>query len=593
MKRRSFLKSLCIVPAVGVLPSLTLAEGMPSLSDGSDVIGLNSIIEIIQSDSRLNQHVESATIELAIDAIKRMNSTLIEATIQTGVGNDKKISIADTREINDYIFYNFQEEWIELHQIFSLIVNRGARSKLFGKNALNVIANSIYHLGFESHLRNRLTNENGDADRSYKQVAYWLNSLLREDLEAGRLFNPNIQEVIGESGTGLDRVIEIIYNDKGLQQRISTGDMRIGAKSANSMNCMLMEAIEKTNAGISGAFTKDEIKEVNIYLITNYKEAWATAHGSDKESETGYHKVKNDGAKYKLFGKNAINRVFETIYQLGFETTSNNRLTNEEGMINGSFQKIALWLTQLLGDKLNNQKEDLQILIPLYSYPDREEEVYAWQKIIDTKEQYPDAQIVAIVNPSNGHFQEEDSSYTQGIQDLIRANIKVVGYVYTQYGKRATQEIVADMDAWETFYKDSGVSGIFFDETATDSNLLDYYQNLTNEARNRGFDFTILNPGMTTDQTYIDSEIASVVVSYENPHETLLSNPPSTYNTPSSSTKLSLLIYEMEGDSVDDLIAFAREHQFAYIYFTEDGTDGNPWDSTSIYIEDEVVKALA
>jgi hypothetical protein len=594
MKRRSFLKSLSIVPAFGFFPSFSSADELAFPSDGSDVVGLNKIIEIVQKDKRLNQRTELATVELAIETMQEMNRIIIEAIIQTGVGNDKKISTADTREINDYIFYNFQEEWIEWHSIFSLIVNSGARTLLFGKNAIDIIANSIYHLGFESHTKNNLANESGESDGSYKQVAYWLDNLLREDLEAGRLFNPEIQEVIGESGTGLDRVVEIIYSDEGLQRHISTGDMRIGATSANTLNRMLLEAIEETNAGASGAFTTDNMHAINNYLVSYYTEAWATAHGSDKEnSETGYHKVKNDGAIYQIFDKNAINSVFEGIYQLGFVTPDSDRTVNEEDTLNNSFEVIALWLTQLLGDELNNDKEDLKILIPLYSYPNIGEDVYVWQKIIDTQEQYPDAEIVAIVNPSNGHFTEEDSNYTQGIQDLISANIKVIGYVYTQYGERATEEIVADLDAWEQFYKDTGVSGIFFDETSTDATLLSFYENLTNEARNRGFDFTILNAGTTTDQSYIDSGIASLVVTYENQHETLLSNPPSTYNDPSSSTELSLLIYEMEGDSVDDLIAFAREHQFGYIYFTEDGADGNPWDSTSIYIEDEVAKALA
>ena len=97
---------------------------------------------------------------------------------------------------------------------------------------------------------------------------------------------------------------------------------------------------------------------------------------------------------------------------------------------------------------------------------------------------------------------------------------------------------------------------------------------------------------MTTDQSYVDSGIANLIVSYENPNEELLTNPPETYNNPTKTTELSILIYEMEDDNVDDLIDFAREHKFSYIYFTEDGADGNPWDSISQYFEDEVEKAL-
>jgi len=45
---------------------------------------------------------------------------------------------------------------------------------------------------------------------------------------------------------------------------------------------------------------------------------------------------------------------------------------------------------------------------------------------------------------------------------------------------------------------------------------------------------------------------------------------------------LALLVHTMYTNSVDELIEFARERQFTYIYFTDDGDDGKPWDSLSI-----------
>ncbi len=599
MKRRNFLKTLCTLPAVSLLPSLSYAED--SSNNGSDVVGLNKIIDIIKNDTRLNRRVDEGDIQTAIESAERMNEIIIEAILQTGVANDKLISTADTREINDYIFHNYSEEWKELHGDdeegeetgFHLVVNDGAKTRLFGKNAINKVADSIYHLGFETHLKNRLLNEDGDKNATFKHVAEWLNELLKEDLEAGRLANSDITEVIGDTDTGLDQAVKIIYNDKGLQKRISTGDMRIGARSANQMSHLLLEAIEQTNAGATGSFTKDEIKSINRYLVENYANVWRELHGNDEDDEeTGYHKVQNDGAKTKLFGKNAINRVFDGIFHLGFETSYKNRLVNEDGDKNTSFKRVASWLSELLADDLENQKEDLKILIPLYSYPDLGQENSIWQKLIDTKQNNPNIEIVAIINPNNGHFIEENSDFAQGIQELTEADIKVIGYVYTQYGNRETQDIVDDIEAYREFYKDDGVSGIFFDETSTDTNLLNYYSNLSSEARNRDLTYIILNPGMTTDQSYVDSGIANLIVSYENPNEELLTNPPETYNNPTKTTELSILIYEMEDDNVDDLIDFAREHKFSYIYFTEDGADGNPWDSISQYFEDEVEKAL-
>ncbi len=590
MKRRSFLKGVCAIPLFGLTPSLAVST-TPTKS------GLDRVISIIRDDKRLNKRVTQEDIEEAINSAKRMNEIILEAIINRGLANDKKISIADTREINDYIFHNYHDEWIILHGNdeedsetgFHRVVNDGARTKLFRKNAINKIFDSIYHLGFETHLKNRLLNEDGNKNASYKHVAKWLDTLLKDDLASNRLINPAIKEIVGETDTKLDMSIDIIYNDKGLNRKISTGDMRIGANSANEMNKLIIEAIDVTNAGSSGAFTKNDIKAINSYIVENYSSRWAELHGDDEEdSETGFHKVQKDGAKTKLFGKNAINRVFDSIYHLGFTTPYKNRLVNEDGNKNASFKRVAEWLNKLLGDKLDNEKEDLEILIPLYIYPTDG----AWQNLIDIKNSNPNIAITAIVNPSNGHFNSEDSNYTKAIKELRDANIKVVGYISTLYGERNIDEVIADIDAWSRIYKSSGVGGIFFDEVSTDIAYLDYYTNLINQAKSRNLDFNILNPGITTDQKYIDANIADIVVTYENSARSLLENPPKTYNTPTINTKLSLLVYKLEDNIVDDLISFAREHKFSYIYFTEDGFDRNPWDSISEYLQEEVTKAL-
>lgn len=602
MERRNFLKGLCAVPVLGLSPTLGFAEEEGSLLIPPTTSGLDKIIMIIQEDKRLNRIVDASDIAEAISSVQRMNEILLEAIINTGIANDKKISTADTRELNDYIYNNHNSEWLELHGDddeegetgFHKVVNDGARTKLFGKNAINKIFDSIYHLGFNSHLKNRLLNEDGNKNASYSKVATWLNALLKEDLESGRLLNSDIKEIVGESKTGLDYIVEIIYNDVGLKRRISTGDMRIGATSANAMNKLIVESIEATNAGASGTFTIQNVKAMNTFLVSQYADEWKTLHGDDElDEETGYHKVQKDGAKTKLFGKNAINKVFDGIYHLGFATTYKNRLVNEDGTKNATFEEIAQWLNKLMVDDLDNQKEDLKILIPLYSYPNwYESKSYAWQKILDMQAKYPNAQIVAIVNPNNGEFREKNSDYTKGIKDLVSANIQVVGYVYTKYTNRITDDVVGDIEAWSTFYQEEGVSGIFFDEVSTNSSHLSYYTNLSNEAKARGLEFVILNPGTTTDQAYIEADIANVVVTYENPNRELLQNPPATFNRPSTSTELSLLIYEMEDDTVDELIAFAREHKFSYIYLTDDGLDENPWDTISTYFEEQIAKIM-
>ncbi|CAA6813852.1 MAG: Spherulin-4 [uncultured Sulfurovum sp.] len=356
MERRIFLKTLLIAPAIGMVPSISFANG------SGDILGLEKIVTIIQNDKRLNRKVDAVDIEIAIESVRRMNEILIEAIFQTGVANDGKITTRDTRELNDFINSNYKDEWIELHGDdeaegedtgFHKVQGNGARTKLFGKNAINKVADSIYHLGFETHRKNRLLNEDGNNNASFAKIATWLDALLREDLVAGRLVNPDVEEVVGITGTGLDKGVEIIYNDVGLNKKISLGDMREGARAVNGMNELLLEAISATNASEGGSFTKQDMINVNQYLVANHADEWAELHGDDEANEeTGFHKVQSDGAKTKLFGANAINQVCDGIHHLGFATPYKNRLVNEDGNKNKPFTKVAEWLNLILANEL-------------------------------------------------------------------------------------------------------------------------------------------------------------------------------------------------------------------------------------------------
>jgi hypothetical protein len=266
--------------------------------------------------------------------------------------------------MNDFINKNYHQEWIKLHGDddggvetgFHKVRGNGARTKLFGKNAINKVADNIYHLGFESHLKNRLLNEDQNKNASYQKIATWLDALLRQDLDAGIYHNADVKEIVGNTGTGLDQVIDIIYQDSGLQKRISLGDIRMGAHCSNEMNHLIIEAVQQVKTTTGTQFTVQDIKNMNAYLVDNHLERWAIIHGDDekKGAETGFHKVQSDGAKTRLYEKNAINKVFDGVYHLGFETDHKRRLRNEDGNKNASFKKVAFWLNSLLENDLKN-----------------------------------------------------------------------------------------------------------------------------------------------------------------------------------------------------------------------------------------------
>lgn len=329
---------------------------------GSTATGLDLIPTIINTDKRLNRRVSETNIAQAAMAADAMNQILVTAIKNTGVANDVTISTADARELNDYIYANYHADWLIHHGDddngvetgFHLVQGNGAKTRLFGKNAINKVADGIYHLGFETHRKNRLMNEDGDKNASFKRVGEWLTNLLVHELIQGSLKNADITEVEGSTGTGLDSIINIIYEDVGLQKKISTGDMRQGAAAADGMNHIIINAIKATGVAADGTLSANDVRQLSAYIQNNNYGEWLIFHGDDEnDEETGFHLVQSDGAKTKLFGKNAINKVADGIYHLGFGTNANGRrLINEDGNNNAGVRKVASWLNRLLAADL-------------------------------------------------------------------------------------------------------------------------------------------------------------------------------------------------------------------------------------------------
>jgi hypothetical protein len=354
------MKSLsCQVAAAVLLTSVCSQSAVADSNYDTTGTGLDKITEIINSDKRLSSRVSPEGIAVASDSANRMNEIILEAIYSKGAANDQRINTADVRSINDYIHDNYYEEWLTLHgddedgveSGFHFVQNNGARTILYGVNAINQLADGIYHLGFEPTRKFRLTNEDGNRNKTFMKIAHWLDTLLRIELQSGTLANASIQEPEGTTFSGLDQVITAIYNDQSLETRISLDDMREGAQAADAMNQLIMKAVHEQDLNSDGEISVDDTKAINRYLVTNYAVQWAALHGDDEKQgeESGYHLVQSDGARTYMFGANALNRVFDGIYHLGFEADGKGkRLLNEDGNKNTSFRMVAYWLDSLI-----------------------------------------------------------------------------------------------------------------------------------------------------------------------------------------------------------------------------------------------------
>ncbi len=322
------------VPATVVLPV------------GSTHTGLDQLVSIITSDSGLAARIPSADIAGGAAAADAMNALIVAAIRATGVANDGDLTAADLYDVNAHLRANHLDQWTTLHGDdecgvetgFHLVQNDGATTVLFDRNAVNTVADGIYHLGFEVR-DGKLLNEDGAANARLTSVADWLGGLMAADLAGDSLHNAAVNPyVYGSTGTGLDQLVAIVTDDAGLNRRISNDDIRGGATAADGMNALIVDAIRATGVANNGDLTVADLYDVNSYLRTNHLDAWTFLHGDDEDGqETGFHLVQNDG-----------------------------KLLNEDGNANASLRSVAQWLgmllaTDLAGDTLDNAAVDAYV----------------------------------------------------------------------------------------------------------------------------------------------------------------------------------------------------------------------------------------
>jgi len=316
---------------------------------------LDMIVQVILNDEGLLRKIPTSDLRAGAKTADDMNHFIIEAIKAEGLGNDGKLTTADIRTINNYLVENHLEEWATLHGDdedgeetgFHRVQNDGATTRMYADNVMNSIADGIYHLGFKTDQKNRLVNEDGNKNKSFEKIAWWLDSSLKNDLATGALNNPSYQEVVGETGTSLDKMIPYIYNNEGLLRKVSMEDIREGARTANEMNKLLVQAIKTTDIASDNHISIDDAKILNEYLVENHASEWATLHGDDEDNEeTGYHRIQNDGASGTMHNRNTINNLADGLYHLGFKAYDDKRLANEDGNKNVSFRNVSYWLNQ-------------------------------------------------------------------------------------------------------------------------------------------------------------------------------------------------------------------------------------------------------
>jgi hypothetical protein len=212
-------------------------------------------------------------------------------------------------------------------------------------------------------------------------------------------------------------------------------------------------------------------------------------------------------------------------------------------------------------------------IIPLYSVPSSG----TWAAVAAAKRAHPAVPVMAVINPASGPGTAALSDYMAGIADLTAAGVKVIGYVHTSYGKRATAEINADVDRWRNLYP--SVTGIFLDEMANTPGLESFYSGINGYAKSKGYDFTIGNPGADGAATYVGT--VDTILIYENkglPSAGAIGGWHGGYDR----RNFGIIPYGVSG--VDAGFLRTATRTCGYVYLSSDDLP-NPWDTVPAYLD--------
>jgi hypothetical protein len=230
----------------------------------------------------------------------------------------------------------------------------------------------------------------------------------------------------------------------------------------------------------------------------------------------------------------------------------------------------------------------LQLLVPLYQYPDPGATTYRWDDVAAAAARVP---VVAIVNPHSGPGNgPPDENYQAAMRELRDAGVPMLGYVYTRYGERPLPEVLGDIDLYRQHFE---LAGIFVDEAASAASALPYYRALQQRIE-AGFGAAalVVNSRSDADEAYLREPVCDVAVIFEDTGAVWQRRPPDTAAVQPADSRSAVLIHSVPGAAeMRRLVTEAAVRGVEYVYVTDDqldGGDGNPWNGVPSYLGAEV-----
>jgi hypothetical protein len=212
-------------------------------------------------------------------------------------------------------------------------------------------------------------------------------------------------------------------------------------------------------------------------------------------------------------------------------------------------------------------------IVPLYSYPCCGYE-QVWGKLLNLT---TDKEVWVVVNVNNGPGSSVDSTYASIISRLKQKGFKVLGYIYSSYGRRSLKTIYSEMDRWIRFYN---VDGFFIDEVSTSLKTYRYYSSIYSRAKRLGR-CVVLNPGTNIDPRFFN--IADKIVVFESPLEEYVNFSYLDYSSVAPD-RVCTIVLNTPPDKVDYVVQKAAANGSRCVYVHDRPDNWQTGDSAYFYL---------
>jgi hypothetical protein len=199
---------------------------------------------------------------------------------------------------------------------------------------------------------------------------------------------------------------------------------------------------------------------------------------------------------------------------------------------------------------------------------------------------------LGVINPGSGPGASPSTSY-QNLMSKKPNGVKIIGYVYSDYGSRALSSVQADIDKYYLWYPT--VDGIFVDEANNNSCTveLNYYRSLYNYIKGKSASATVvLNPGAATLECYVNS--SDILITFESDFASYSGSWSSGHaweaNYPTS--RFWHLVHGTSSGNMATALNLSRQRRAGWVYVTDDVMI-NPWDTLASYWSAEVADVAA